>query len=154
MAHRTYYGLGPKDAAVREFEMLRTYAAQLLGLQAECERLGPDYLAIAIALDGLQTAAFHFTRRPDFYRDLEPPPAQAGNGRLADRGEAVAAFEGLRGYNASLRALQFRCRPFGRDYMALDIARQGLETAAFHFTRHERFYGLSGDGAGSTRESQ
>ena len=48
-------------------------------------------------------------------------------------------------------AMQRKCRPFGRDYLALDIAKQGLETAAYHFTREAAFYGLQGDGAGATR---
>jgi hypothetical protein len=47
--------------------------------------------------------------------------------------------------------MQGRCRPFGRDYLALDIAKQTLESAAFHFTRVASFYGAWGDGAGATR---
>lgn len=153
MVHRTYYGLGNAEAAVRVFDSLEPYARQLLGLQAECPRLGPDYLAIDIALDALQTAAYHFTRRRYFYREVEVAPADGPgtNGRLADRAEAVAAFRALSPYHDRLRALQGACRPFGRDYLALEIARQGLESAAFHFTRVAGFYGLTGDGGGGTR---
>ncbi len=114
--HRTYYGLGNHEAAVRAFESLQPYARELLGLQAECVRLGPDHMALGIALDALQTAAFHFTRRRYFYHELGGPRGDPGrvNGRLEDRGEAVAAFKALTPYNDRLRAWQGSCRPFGR----------------------------------------
>lgn len=154
MVHRTYCGLGTLDAALREFEALTPYAQELRGLQCECPPMGPDYMAMGIALDGLQTAAYHFTRRRHFYHatdELVRAGARAGNNRLADRREAVAAFQALTPYADRLRALQGRCRPFGRDYLALDIAKQSLETAAFHFTRVPHFYGARGDSAGPTR---
>lgn len=151
MAHRTYYGLGPADAAVREFDTLRPYVGQMLDLQRECVSMGPDYMAMAIALDGLQTAAYHFTRRPDFYHALQeaaPPPGGGGERRLADKAQAISAFQGLKPYADRLRQLQGQCRPFGHDYLALDIAKQSLETAAFHFTREHAFYGSKSDSAG------
>ena len=153
MVHRTYYGLGNAEAAVREFDSLQPYVRDLLGLQAECPQLGPDDMAVGIALDALQTAAYHFTRRRYFYRELGEARAErsGANGRLADRAEAIAAFKALAPYNDRLRALQGRCRPFGRDYYALDIARQGLESAAFHFTREAAFYGAKSDSAGPIR---
>lgn len=52
---------------VREFEALRPYVDHLRRLQRGCKPFGRDYLALAIALDGLETAAYHFTRRPHFY---------------------------------------------------------------------------------------
>lgn len=58
--------LGVADP-VREFERLRPYVDQLRRLQRQCKPFGRDYLAIAIALDGLETAAYHFTKRPHFY---------------------------------------------------------------------------------------
>jgi hypothetical protein len=153
MVHRTYYGLGPAEAAIREFDALEPFVVDLLGLQQECVPLGPDYMAVGIALDGLQTAAYHFTRRRDFYHACEASQGERrnGNGRLADRAEAIAAFEALAPYADRLRALQIRCRPFGRDYYALDIAKQSLETAAFHFTREAHFYGAKGDSSGPLR---
>lgn len=153
MVHRTYIGLGPPEAAVREFDGLKPYVVQLLALRSECAHLGPDHMAIGIALDGLQTAAYHFTRRRHFYHELEEdgPRTPAGNNRLSDRVEAIAAFQALTPYAGHLRRLQGRCRPFGRDYLALDIARQSLESAAFHFTREASFYGARGDSAGPTR---
>jgi hypothetical protein len=153
MVHRTYYGLGPGDAAVGEFEALTPYVAELTALRRACTPRDLDDKALGIALDGLETAAYHFTRRRDFYRavaDRGPRPGD-GNGRLSDREEAIAAFDGLSPYARQLRGLMFRCRPFGRDYLALDIALKSLETAAFHFTRIEAFYGLKGDGAGTMR---
>ncbi|WP_156378336.1 MULTISPECIES: hypothetical protein [unclassified Phenylobacterium] len=39
-----------------------------------------------------------------------------------------------------LRKMQQRCRPFGRDYHAIAIAIEALETTAYHFTRQAHFY--------------
>jgi hypothetical protein len=146
-------GLGAPDSAVREFEVFTPYVVKLLALQGECPRLGSDYKALGIALDALQTTAYHFTRQRYFYHAIEAARAEhrQGEGRLSERGEAIAAFEELRPYVTRLRALQGRCRPFGRDYLALDIARQGLETAAFHFTQEPNFYGAKNDSAGPVR---
>jgi hypothetical protein len=126
---------------------------QLLALQGECKPHGPDYMAVGIALDGLQTTAYHFTRRRYFYHVIEEVRAghREGNSRLSDRQEAIAAFRALTPYNDRLRALQGRCRPFGRDYLALDIARQSLESAAYHFTQEPSFYGAKHDSAGPIR---
>lgn len=152
MVQRTYTGMA-REAAVREFDALRPHVLQILALQAECVRFSPDHAAFGIAVDGAETAAYHFTRRRHYYEPLraQVPPAGAGNGRLKDRDEAVAAFDGLAPYVGQLRQLQLRCRPFGRDYLALDIARQSLETAAYHFTRIEAFYAAKGDSAGPLR---
>lgn len=155
MVHRTYLGLGPPDRAVPTFEALEPYVVELLGLQRECAPLSPDHMAIGIALEGLQTTAYHFTRRRHFYHAVTEgysvPPA--GNGRLRDRREAIAAFKALTPYAAQLRQMLLRCRPYGRDYLALMIAKESLETAAFHFTQVASFYGGYGDGAGPTRET-
>lgn len=153
MVHRTYYGLGPAEVAVREFDGLAPYVRELMGLRRDCTPLGPDDMALGIALDGLETAAYHFTRRRNFYHALETilDGRAAGNGRLADRAEATAAFRALSPYAARLLELRGRCRPFGRDYLALDIARQGLETAAYHFTREAQFYGAKSDSSGPLR---
>ena len=59
--------------------------------------------------------------------------------------DPVPQFEALSGYDAQLRAMQRKCKPFGRDYMAIAIALDGLETAAFHFTRRPHFYGDRGE---------
>ncbi|WP_372784833.1 hypothetical protein [Phenylobacterium sp.] len=115
-----------------------------------------DYSAVGIALDGLQTAAYHFTRRRHFYHELESqrPPYRPGNNRLGDRQAAIAAFEALTPYANALGKMQGGCRPFGRDYLALTIAQQSLGTAAFHFTRVASFYGAKCDSAGPVRPAQ
>jgi hypothetical protein len=150
VVHRTYQGLGPRENAIREFDALAPWAVQLFALQAECGIMDADFMALRVALDGLETAAYHFTRRRCFYDALKPrpDPHRKGNGRLRDPVEAREAFRALTPYASRLLALQTRCRPFGYDYCALEIARQGLETAAFHFTRVEGFYGLKGDASG------
>lgn len=153
MVHRTYGGLGPQDSAVKAFEELAPWARQLLELKRECEPMTADDLAMGIAYDGLQTAAFHFTRRRHFYFQLEGEvqASRTSNGRLKDRAEALAAFLRLRPYHDHLRKLQIRCRPFGGDYLALGVALHGLDTAALHFTREASFYGVRGDSAGPLR---
>lgn len=153
MVARTYYGLGPPEASIAAFDRLAPFVSQLLELRAGCAPLGPDDMAFGIALDGLQTAAFHFTRRPFFFRALEAGVRglAGSNGRLTHRSEAMAVFDALTPYADALLAMQTGCRPFGRDYMALSIARQGLETAAFHFTGVPDYYGARSDSAGPVR---
>jgi hypothetical protein len=65
MARQTYATLGDP---VRAFEALRPYVDQLRVMQRQCKPFGRDYHAIAIAIEGLETAAYHFTRRPRFYQ--------------------------------------------------------------------------------------
>lgn len=59
-------------------------------------------------------------------------------------GDPIQAFEDLEPYARRLRELQARCKPFGRDYHALAIALEGLESAAYHFTRRPHFYSNDG----------
>lgn len=148
MVARTYYGLGPPDAAMSKFKSLSPYVLEMMDLQAECSQFSPDYFAMGIALDGVETAAFHFTRRPRFYFEIERPAPRVGNGRLKDPEAATAAFETLKPYELALRLMQGGCRPFGRDYMAIAIAKDTLGTAAFHFTRDASFFGAKHDSAG------
>lgn len=65
MVRMTYVGV---PDPVRAFEALRPYVHQLREMQRHCKPFGRDYHAIAIALDGLESAAYHFTRRPHFYQ--------------------------------------------------------------------------------------
>ena len=147
MVQRTYHGLGTPEAAARELAGLRAHVRWLWGLQAKVGFFSTDGSALDIAVDAVHTTAFHFTRRPHFYGLRDPDP---GAPDLADRALASTAFDALRPYAQHLRGLQGRCRPFGRDWQALNIALQGLETTAFHFTRLPSFYGSRGDSAGPT----
>lgn len=143
MVHRTYTGIGRGDAAVGTFDALTPHARKLYWLQAECSFGTPDYAALAVAIRSLETTAYHFTRRRHFYDGLVSEAraaVQPGNNRLADRTEALKEFEALRPYNKALIDLRGRCRPFGPDYMALDIATQGLLTALCHFTGDTDLY--------------
>lgn len=142
MVHRTYIGLGRGDAAISAFEGLRPYALKLYGLQAECEHGTADWAALGVAVGALETTAYHFTRRRDFY-DRSQSEARAAvkpTGRLADRAEALKEFEALRAYDKALIALREKCRPYGPDYLALVIASEGLQTAVLHFTGDDRLY--------------
>lgn len=64
MVRQTYVGIGDP---MRVFAELAPYARQLRDLQSRCKPFGRDYHALAIALEGLESAAYHFTRRPHFY---------------------------------------------------------------------------------------
>jgi hypothetical protein len=57
----------------------------------------------------------------------------------------VGEFEALAPFVERLRQMQMRCRPFGRDYHAIAITLDALETTAFHFTRRPHFYAASGN---------
>lgn len=150
MVARTYYGVGPLEVAVAKFNGLAPYASEMLSLEAECAPGSPDSMAMAIAFDGLETTAFHFTRRRNFYRPLESerPACREGNGRLKDPDAAALVFDAFVPYANTLRLMQGGCRPFGRDYLAIAIAQESLDTAAFHFTRQARFFGAKSDSSG------
>jgi hypothetical protein len=64
MVRMTYVGVADPETA---FEAFRPYVARLRDLQRLCKPFGRDYHAIAIAIDGLESCAYHFTRRPHFY---------------------------------------------------------------------------------------
>lgn len=151
MVHRTYQGLGSGEAAIREFDGLAPFASQLFALQQECVPMSADEMALRVATESLETAAYHFTRRRHYYDALRPAADahRKGNERLGDLAEALAAFEALSPYANRLTALKARCRPFHYDWCALEVAHKGLETAAYHFTRLAAFYGAKGDSAGT-----
>ena len=109
MTQVRYIGLGGPHQAAKAFDALKAYVSEILELQAECEPLGADDQALAIALDGLQTAAFHFTRRRFYYFELERPAYRAGNQRLRERAERIRAFETLTPYYDAIRTLQSKC---------------------------------------------
>jgi hypothetical protein len=148
MTQRTYAGLGAPQAAARDFEALRPYVRALWGLQDTVGYFSRDGSALDIAVSSLQTAAYHFTRRRDFYGARDPLPRAAD---LRERETVASVFGAFRPYALALRRLQSRCRPFGRDWQALNVALQGLETTAFHFTGAPQFFGARGDSAGAVR---
>lgn len=150
MVRMTYVGLGSRDSAVAEFDALLPHVLLIRRHQEKCWPRGPDDMALEIAVDGLETAAFHFTRRRLYYDRTRVVREHGRNfyPGLGDRVEAIASFGELRPYFQALGVLQHRCKPYGRDYLALDIAKQCLDSAAYHFTRIDAFYGLKGDGAG------
>lgn len=153
MVYRARGGLGDNAACVRVFDDLKPYAEQLLALRSRVLGQSPDWMAIGIAWDGLETAAYHFTRRRNFYYELqrEWSERQGSNNALGDRQEAIEAFKAMAPYVQKFRRLMERCPPQRRDYLALMIAVESLETAALHFTRVASFYGAQGDSAGPTR---
>jgi hypothetical protein len=152
MVRVRYTGLGQPEHAAQDFDALAPYALEMVAMRAECIPFGADWAAMGIALDGLESCAYHFTQNLVFRRLCEVQHGhRPGNGRLGDRREAIAAFEALAPCVTRLRALQSRCRPLRRDYLAIDIAIQSLETAAFHFTRVATFYGSRMDSAGPVR---
>jgi hypothetical protein len=156
MVRVTYTGLGGREAAIDAFDDLRRYVLIIRAMQAKCWPLGPDDMALEIAVDGLETAAFHFTRRPLYY-DMTRVAREHGRNYyegLGDRQACVEAFAALDPYVNQLGALQRRCRPFGRDYLALEIPRQCIGTTAYHFTKMKSFFGAKADSAGPIGEQR
>jgi hypothetical protein len=142
MVRVSYPGLGTPLAAVSTFEGFNSYVTALRMMQQDCRPDGPGFLALDIPVHGLETAAFHFTRRPHYYDALRLPVDRyrtdhTGLGLNA----ATAAFRELEPYMKRVRDLQFKCRPFGRGYQALGIISETLTTAAYHFTGDAHFFG-------------
>jgi hypothetical protein len=153
MVRVTYVGLGGHDAAVSAFDALLPHVLMVRALQAKCWPWSADDRALQVAIEGLEDAAYHFTRRPHYF---EPTHVERQHGQnfyegLGDGAAAIAAFETLAPYARALAAMQQRCRPFGRDYLALDIPRLCLDSAAYHFTKLAHFYGAKADSAGPIR---
>lgn len=69
MVRQRYLGLSDPHKAFEELKPLR---AALIRMQARCRPFGPDYLVLSAATKALDTAAFHFTRDPNFFA-LKPP---------------------------------------------------------------------------------
>lgn len=147
MVRQTYCNLDAPEAAVKAFDALTPHVAELVALERGCGEGSPDEAALAVAIAAIETAAYHFTRRRHYFDHLKMAAPENPGRPLTGREEAAAAFKALTPLMNQLRAMQARCRPFGRDYMAVEVAKRGLETAAYHFTRNERFYAI-GDAAG------
>ena len=70
----------PHDA----FAGLRPFREALIRMQGTVRPFGPDYLILEAVKKALETAAYHFTREPDFFSlkpqqsDYRAPPSNAG----------------------------------------------------------------------------
>jgi hypothetical protein len=64
MVKRNYVGLGDPRA---HFETLGEYRQKLLEMRKKYRPFGTDFLILDAAIKALDTAAYHFTREPDFY---------------------------------------------------------------------------------------
>jgi hypothetical protein len=64
-----YLGVHDPKAA---FEALRPLNRGLIRMMTQCRPFGPDYMILAAAKKALDTAAYHFTREPD-YNAAKPP---------------------------------------------------------------------------------
>lgn len=149
MAKQTYIGIR-RECAPAAFDALLPHVLTIRTMQEKCAPMGSDDFALEIAVKSLETTAYHFTRRVRFYDQTRPIRKFGQNfyEGLGDCVEAGRAFMKLRPYWVALSRLQQQCTPFGRDYLAMDIAKQGLETAIYHFTQVTGFYGDRGDSAG------
>ncbi len=64
MVKRNYVGLNePKQ----HFEALGEYRHKLMEMRKKYRPFGTDFLILDAAIKALDTAAYHFTREPDFY---------------------------------------------------------------------------------------
>jgi hypothetical protein len=84
-------GLGPPEMAVPKVDALTPHVVKMLDLRVECGFMTAYGSAWGIAVDGLEAAAIHFTRRPEFHHRLKSDLSrlQPSNGRLGDRAEAL-----------------------------------------------------------------
>lgn len=70
---------------------------------------------------------------------------------LGDKEAAVRAFDELRPLVAHLAAMKLKCKPFGRDYHAICVSLDALDTTAYHFIRRPHFYGGCDDAVSQSR---
>jgi hypothetical protein len=76
MVQVRYLGVANPKAA---FDALRPLRKQLIDLQMKCRPFGPDYLILDAAKTALDTAAYHFTREPDFFSARLDKPGTSGD---------------------------------------------------------------------------
>jgi len=74
MVQLRYAGLGDATAA---FAALAPLRERLIGMQGTVRPFGPDYLILSAVVKALDTAAYHFTREPDFFA-LKPDRSKTG----------------------------------------------------------------------------
>jgi hypothetical protein len=69
MTRQRYIGVSrPMEA----FAALRPYRDELVRMKGQCRKASPDYLVLQALEAVLDTAAYHFTRVPDFYASRPP----------------------------------------------------------------------------------
>jgi hypothetical protein len=59
------------------FDELRPLRDRLRAMQGRCRPFHADYLVLAAALKALDTAAYHFTREPEYF-GLKPDQSKHG----------------------------------------------------------------------------
>jgi hypothetical protein len=64
MVKRNYVGMGDPRS---QFEELGEYRHKLMEMRKKHRPFGTDFLILDAAIKALDTAAYHFTREPDFY---------------------------------------------------------------------------------------
>ncbi|HWE98687.1 MAG TPA: hypothetical protein VG248_02720 [Caulobacteraceae bacterium] len=69
MVRIPYPGIG--DAKTR-FAKLRPLREELIRMQDQVRPFGPEFLILEAVRKALDTAAYHFTREPDFYAHKPP----------------------------------------------------------------------------------
>ena len=74
MVQMRYVGVIDPAGAFNELRPLR---AKLRAMQDRVRPFGSDYLILDAVLKALDTAAYHFTREPDFYT-MKPPQSDYG----------------------------------------------------------------------------
>ena len=79
------------------FEDLRPLHARLLAMQGRLRPFGSDYLVLEAVLKALTTAAYHFTREPDFYAlTTRPEPPRSFPARVEGSPDLMDGGDGLR----------------------------------------------------------
>lgn len=59
------------------FARLKPFREAVIRMQGTVRPFGPDYLILAAVTKALDTAAYHFTREPDFFA-LKPEQSKTG----------------------------------------------------------------------------
>jgi hypothetical protein len=74
MVKMSYLGItNPAEA----FAALRPFRKQVIEMQMRCRPFGTDYVILEAVNKALDTAAYHFTREPNFFA-LKPEQSKSG----------------------------------------------------------------------------
>ena len=69
MVRQRYLGVRDPRAA---FEALRPFDKALLEMMVQVKPYGPEYMVLSAVRKTLETAAYHFTREPNFFTAAPP----------------------------------------------------------------------------------